>query len=104
VSKTDLVVGFLFFVALGANSIVTWHRARAAERRASRVFLEEAVAHIHRKVAEDAEKRGHDQALEEIAADDFSPFRTRARTLLGRCPNCNRGCIHCARENAASAR
>lgn len=71
----------------------TWRRAQTVERRLAEAGFAERVM----KVREQGRREGRDEALKEVAEDETDPFRQRARTLLGRCPNCNRSCIHCAR-------
>jgi hypothetical protein len=79
-------------------AVLTWRRATAVERKISVDAMARVTSEM-KLAATAAFADGRRHALEEIADDETNPFRGRARSLLGRCPNCNRSCIHCARNN-----
>lgn len=79
-------------------AVLTWRRATAVERKISVDAMARVTAEM-KAAATTAFAEGRQHALEEIADDETSPFRSQARSLIGRCPTCNRTCIHCARDD-----
>lgn len=95
----DVVMVFALTLASTVTvAVLTWRRARTVERAISVDAMARATAEL-KAAATTAFADGRRHALEEIADDETSPFRSQARSLLGRCPNCNRTCIHCARDS-----